>query len=60
MMSLQLYSMTMLFSCLVIIFSNDCIQVILVITLDFYGVVSFKKVSPERLLRQKLLINNVK
>lgn len=59
-MSLQLYSMTVLFSCLVIIFSHDCIQVILVITLGFYRVVSFKKVSPERLLRQKLLINNVK
>lgn len=50
-----------IFFCLTSIFSNDLIQAIfaIILLLEFDEVVSFKKVSPEQLLRQKPLIKNV-
>lgn len=49
------------FCCVIIIFSNDSIQVIFAVTLllESYEVVFSKKVSLEQLLRQKPSIKNV-
>lgn len=61
-MSLQPLEHDNAFFCLTGSFSNDQIQLILTVTLslDFYGVISFEKVSLERLLRQKPWIKFVK